>query len=170
MGTSILTALTPPPLTLQDCVVNGEIHLARYYYYRRRLDSNYQILQHQQNRRRMKRRGVTSDDAICKKRKIVRSVKKHILQVRNKDGSLRPLTPEDTLWHILYVANPPTSTRMLNLFRLRFRMPYSSFIELSNCILDHPIFERWTKTDAVGCKPSDVKLLLLGTLRYIGRG
>ena len=114
MGTNIATASPPPPLTLQDCVVNGEIHLARYYYYRRRLDSTCQILQHQESRRRKKRRVVSSSGSIGKKRKVVRSVKKHILQVRNKDGSLRSLTPEDTLWYILYVTNPPTFTRMLN--------------------------------------------------------
>ena len=170
MGNDISTDLTPPPLKLHDCVVDGNINLAKYYYYRRRLDYRQQILNTHEISRRKKRRRLSSNDSICKKRKVLRSVKKHLLQVRDKDGNLRSLTPEDTLWYILYVANPPISTRMLKLFRLRFRMPYSSFTELSNHILVHPIFKRWTKTDASGCEPSNMKLLLLGTLRYIGRG
>ena len=36
-------------------------------------------------------------------------------------------------------------------------------------IIAHLVFARWTRTDAIGLSPSNIKLLLLGTLRYIGR-
>ena len=104
------------------------------------------------------------------KQKIIRSVKKHRVLVRDSDGTLRELKPEDTLWYLLYVENPPHNERMSKLFKLRFRMPYSSFLELTDELSVHPIFERWQKCDAVGDKPSNMKLLLLGALRYIGRG
>ena len=100
---------------------------------------------------------------------ISRSVKRHKILVRDDDGHLREIRPEDTLWYLLYVVHPPTCTNTLKLFRLRFRLPYASFIELSNDIATHPIFERWTRNDAIGEKPSNTKLLLLGSLRYIGR-
>ena len=54
-------------------------------------------------------------------------------------------------------------------FRLRFRIPYDEFLSLSDSIILHPIFERWTNCDAVGSSPSNIKLLVLGCLRYIGR-
>ena len=44
-------------------------------------------------------------------------------------------------------------------------MPYSGFETLAN----HHLFKRWTGTETVGKKASNMKLLLLGYLRYIGR-
>ena len=40
---------------------------------------------------------------------------------------------------------------------------------MCNDIKKHELFERWTYTDAAGVKPRDIRLLLLGTLRYLGR-
>ena len=95
--------------------------------------------------------------------------KKHKLLVRSDDGSLRSLTPTDTLWYLLYVKSPPRDDRLKSIFRTRFRIPYSYFIELSNDIINHEIFSRWRNPDATGQSPSNIKLLLLGSLRYIGR-
>ena len=36
--------------------------------------------------------------------------------------------------------------------------------------MNDPMFARWTRYDTVGDKLMNVKLLLLGCLRYIGRG
>ena len=52
---------------------------------------------------------------------------------------------------------------------MRFCMPYESFISLSNDINNHNIFNRWLCTDNCGEPPSNINLLLLGFLRYIGR-
>ena len=70
---------------------------------------------------------------------------------------------------MLYVANPPSSDRLLALFRLRFRLPYEYFLSLSDEISDDSNFEQWKHTDASGAPPSNLKLMLLGPLRYIGR-
>ena len=48
-------------------------------------------------------------------------------------------------------------------------MPYESFISLSEEIMVHSCFVRWTICDAVGQSPSNIKLLILGCMRYIGR-
>ena len=55
------------------------------------------------------------------------------------------------------------------MFRIRFWIPYCFFEELSHDISNHEIFSRWSYSDAVGAPPSNLKLLLLGSLRYIGR-
>jgi len=38
MGQNVSKSLIPPPLTLQDCLVNGKVDLARSIYYRRQQD------------------------------------------------------------------------------------------------------------------------------------
>ena len=58
---------------------------------------------------------------------------------------------------------------MDKLFRNRFRIPYESFLSLSEEVMNNPMFARWTRSDAVGDTPMNVKLPPLGCLRYIGR-
>ena len=58
---------------------------------------------------------------------------------------------------------------MYRLFRSRFRLPYDSFLSLSEDIMDHSCFARWTRCDAVGENLQNTKLLILGCMRYIGR-
>ena len=169
MGTNLSKDITPPPLTLQDCLVNGTISLSRYYYYRKHLDTYSEAIERDEtllSNKRKRRKLVEKPKAV---RKRQRSVKRHKLMVRDEDGSLREIKPVDTLWYLLYVSNPPTSKRMSKVFRLRFRLPYQSFISLSHDISNHDIFIRWTRVDAVGDPPSNLKLLLLGALRFIGR-
>ena len=98
-----------------------------------------------------------------------RSVKKHKLFVRSDDGTLRVLTPRDTLWYLLYVKNTIQDERLKKIFRTRFRVPHYYFNQLSDDIAAHESFSRWKNSDAVGDNPSNVKLLLLGSLRYLGR-
>ena len=95
----------------------------------------------------MKRKRHTIE-AVFKGRKP-RSVKHHKLIVIDKDGTLREIKPEDTLWYFLYVAIPPSSNRMMKLFRLRFRLPYASYLSLSADIKRHEIFSQWTRCDTV---------------------
>ena len=83
-------------------------------------------------------------------------------------SSLRGIRLEDTLWCMLYVGNSPLNERMLQQFRNRFRIPYESFLFLYDDITNHPCFAQWSRSDAVGVKPANIKLLLLGCMRYIG--
>ena len=96
-------------------------------------------------------------------------MKNHKLLVRQDDGSIRELTPKDTLWYMLYVQNGPRNKRMVALFRNRFRLPYSSFIELCDEISDHDDFLRWRRVDALWDSLYNIPLLILGYLRYIGK-
>ena len=89
--------------------------------------------------------------------------------VREDDGSLREIRPQDTFCYLLYVNQPPLNERMHRQFRARFRIPYKYFLNLSGDIINHSCFIQWTRADAVGDQPVNIKLLLLGCLRYIGR-
>ena len=104
-----------------------------------------------------------------RKKEQQRSVKRHKVIVRENDGSLHEMRLVHTLWYLLYVAHLPSSKHMLNLVWLRFRMYYASFLQLCDNVEANPIFKRWKTRDAVGKSPFNIKLILLGVFRYIGR-
>ena len=58
---------------------------------------------------------------------------------------------------------------MVSLFRLIFLILYDSFISLSKEVEVHELSHRWSYKDASDDKPSNIKLLLFGDLRYISR-
>ena len=168
MGQNLSSSITPPPLTLQDCLVDGEMNLSRFIYYRRQLDYSTNYTSYCSARLKRKRNDTMETNTSVKKKRT-RTVKRHALVVRDKDGNLREILPTDTLWYLLYIASPPHNKRLMDQFRKRFRLPYDRFIELTEELIQHPLFKRYTCTDATGKESSDIKLLLLGALRYIGR-
>ena len=101
-----------------------------------------------------------------------RSVKKHnTLLYRDTDGSVKPLTWNKSLWYLNYLENPrPTDPKWNEKFRKRFRMNHESFVELGMMAEGSPKFDRWKKKDAVGQRAAPTRLMLLGALRYLGRG
>ena len=76
------------------------------------------------------------------------SLKKHKLLVRCEDGTIKELRPEHTLWYLLYIANSPQTDRMRSLFRLRFCLPHSDFLDLASDLSNHEIFNIWKCPDA----------------------
>ena len=93
MGQDISKSITPPPLSLTDCLVNGQIDTVRYTYYRRRKDdiqnSNY-IISNITSKKRIFDALPTS-----KKLNTKRSVKRHKLLIRDDDGQLIEQTLKD---------------------------------------------------------------------------
>lgn len=99
-------------------------------------------------------------------------------------GILRPMTPKLSAWWINYIQDPaPQSPQWSKLFRSRFRLPYKSFKNLLQLLNDEggELFARWTTTMAPSgdgrrrrggpiSKISPIELLLLGSLRFLGRG
>ena len=122
MGQDISTSLNPPPLSLQDCLVGGKFNVTRYMYYRRKMDIFNDDVLFQPFPSPKKRK--FQDHCKIHKSVALRSVKRHKLLVRNDDGTLRELTPQDTLWYLKYVQTPPRNDRLKKQFRQRFRMPY----------------------------------------------
>jgi DDE superfamily endonuclease len=81
------------------------------------------------------------------------------------------LKPEQTYWYLVYVKNPMVEdAKWQKKFRRRFRMPYSEFPGMLDRMRDSGMFKRWYGTDAVKKPASPIELLLLGALRYLGRG
>ena len=139
MGQDISKSITPPPLSLTDCVVDGKIDLPRYMYYQKRtyginIDSQFMSMS------TTKKRHQDHDGNCTPKKRRKRSVKRHKLIVRDEEGKLREFRPKDTLWYRLYVLNGNYNDRMAKKFRLRFRMPFESFISLYNEIKGHDLF------------------------------
>ena len=167
MGQEISQAYSRPPLSLRDCLVDGKLDLARYRLYsKRQYDDEYEDI----HQTRLNKRKKVSYPPKSNHKKVKRSVKKHHdIQVRGKDGNVRNATFEDSTWHTLYIQSPPDSKRRKKVFRRRFRLPFEIYLEMVNDITSHELFSRWTKKDCVGTEPSNLGLLLLGTLRYLGR-
>ena len=173
MGQDISKTMYPPPLTFQQCFVDNEFNVYRYFMYRRRMDEEDRSFKMKmslfQNKKKRKIDDILDISSGSNGSTHTRSVKKHKLLVRTDDGCVRALAPTDTLWYLLYVKNSPQDDRLKKIFRSRFRIPHFYFEELANDIFNHDIFSRWKNTDAVGSQPSNIKLLLLGSLRYLGR-
>ena len=90
--------------------------------------------------------------------------------MRTLEGELREILPTDTLWYMLYIANPLRNKRLFKQFRFRFRMPYKSFLSLSDELVNHDILSRYVAKDGTCHNSTNLRLLVLGVLRYIGCG
>ena len=96
---------------------------------------------------------------------------KNLNLCRCEDGSLKTIGPRQSNWYVMYIKSPALDDPKFNKkFRRRFRCSYDSFQKLMLLVLADNIFNRWLRTDAVGREPSPIHLLVLGVLRYIGRG
>jgi len=89
-------------------------------------------------------------------------------------GNIKYLLPTETVWYYAYArpgAAPPEG-KLGAKFRRRFRLPYPAYLDLLAKLQSADKFRRWQQgtSDAVGEKASPLGLLLLGALRYLGRG
>ena len=64
----------------------------------------------------------------------------------------------------------PCNQCMRKLFCSRFIIPNISFLELTHDISKHELFQSWSSKDCTGQESGNIKLLILGPLRYLGRG
>ena len=88
MGSDLSKDITPPPLTLQDCLVDGALNVNRYWYYRRRLDDHTQSFEsHNCGRNNNTKRKHANLVSVTKR--APRSVKKHKTLVRDVGGHLQ---------------------------------------------------------------------------------
>lgn len=101
-----------------------------------------------------------------------RRKKRGVWARRTEDGEREILRPEQSSWHTMYVDNDLVEEEDLLAakFRTRFRLPYDNFKELVEECKKSPFFRRWHGTDAAKKPSSPIELLVLGALRYLGRG
>ena len=106
-----------------------------------------------------------------RKKRSGRNVKSLRPYYFDDEGRVVYLLPSQTYWYLVYVKNPPTEDILWQKkFRRRFRLPHSEYLVMLKRLEDSGYFQRWYSTDASGVKASPIELLLLGALRYIGRG
>jgi hypothetical protein len=91
------------------------------------------------------------------------------------DGSVHRITPRRTVWYSVYILKPDLEDpKFHKIFCRRFRLPYAQFLELSERLGEaHETFARWHsgKVNPVTQEPpTPIPLLLLTSLRYLGRG
>jgi hypothetical protein len=81
--------------------------------------------------------------------------------------------PEDSLWYKAYVRIflmlEPESF-MAKKFRERFRLPFPNFLQLVASVSGSELFDRWCGYKGNNKQSSPIELLVLGSLRYLGRG
>jgi hypothetical protein len=116
------------------------------------------------------------------KRKRKRSARNVKFEAFDAQGNRIKADARYSSWHQWYVE--PLFTEHPNLdkpkfhkkFRRRFRLPYQSFVELVEIAKTakdkdgNLYFRRWLSKDATGKPSSPLGLMILGSLRYLGRG
>ena len=121
MGNSLEKALMDPSFTFQQCFDNDELDLARYLMYHRRIDEIDDAMsaanEIYSNIQEQKKRKLDSMEVNSSKQTCIRTVKKHRILVREDDGSLCEVKPQDILRYLLYVRQPPRNKRLAALFR-----------------------------------------------------
>ena len=76
----------------------------------------------------------------------------------------------ESTWYKTYIRRQPTSKKALEKFRRRFRLPHCKFLKLIALAREKNWFPRAEKADASGRPGAPLELLVLGALRYLGRG
>ena len=95
---------------------------------------------------------------------------KKICAYREEGGELEHILPEETVWYKLYVLGPMCDDEdWCKKFRQRFRLPYRCFLDLVNEAAENDWFPRWARASDPK-KSSPLELMILGALRYLGRG
>jgi hypothetical protein len=95
----------------------------------------------------------------------------NVCEYIDADGQRRRLTPIMSNWYLLYILNPASTQRTFQKkFRRRFRLPYLQFLEFVAESRTNNWFPRWTSRYAWGKPSSPLALMILGALRYLGRG
>lgn len=111
------------------------------------------------------------EDQDIPRRPKKRSARQPILARRRENGAIEPIGPKDSVWYSLYVEFPNIeSKRFQAKFRRQFRMPHNSFCDLVQDAREGEWFPRWMGNSASGTPSSPLELLVLGALRYLGRG
>ena len=92
-------------------------------------------------------------------------------RVEVEGGELERIQPTESFWYTYYILEPLLDDeRFMKKFRNRFRLPYDKYKELCEECRSSELFARWMGKDATGRDATPIALLVLGSLRYLGRG
>ncbi len=89
----------------------------------------------------------------------------------DSSGVFQRIYPHTSTWYFLYVGNELIhhDDDLQSQFRNRFRMTYNSYSELVGMCKGFDIFSAWRRKKK-NTRGSIIELVLLGSLRYLGRG
>ncbi len=174
--------LAPPALpSLGDCFPCGSIDLGKYFLYSSALS-------------RRARWGTSlamslggageslfgigyfaaNDDASDFRQKEKKTRMQHYIYAwrDTEDGPLEIIPLQESLWYHFYVQNfyINEDVKLQKAFCNRFRLPYKQYLELVQLVQLNKLFDRWCGYKSNNKKVSPVELLVLGSLRYLGRG
>ena len=97
--------------------------------------------------------------------------RKYVMARRVEGGELERIQPTESFWYTYYILEPLLDDeRFMKKFRNRFRLPYDKYKELCEECRSSELFARWMGKDATGRDATPIALLVLGSLRYLGRG
>jgi len=159
------------PSSIADCYgINGELDLFKFLQYQEKCSDlaraeRNALLQHHEE---------SDDDAVTTSTKRTR--RRHCKALTphyfDEEGNMIYLKPRETVWWHLYVQSPLVDDKKFNhKFRRRFRMAYWRYQMILVKVVRHDLFRRWSNgKDATGKSASPLELMLLGSLRYLGRG
>jgi Plant transposon protein len=90
-------------------------------------------------------------------------------------GSYEGYDPQAALgseWYLRYMKNPRhrQNRKHFKTFRRRFRMPFEAYLDLLKEARENDWFPNCEKCNALGQKCVPLEILILGALRYLGRG
>jgi hypothetical protein len=91
-------------------------------------------------------------------------------RVKKKRTRYEQEDPKLSSWYKYYVARDVTSKKALKKFRRRFRLPFRVFRRFIDDARREGWFPKTEQRDAVGREGTPLELLVLGSLRYLGRG
>jgi hypothetical protein len=155
------------------------------------------LVVHHSNAQRLKKQKKVTEALRRRRQGVVALLHKKTRRAHPKyfydptSGVCCRMIPKVSLWWVVYIQDPkPECRRWSKSFRQRFRLPYHSFIDLLKMMHDDGndlYFRRWKTSalvqlgegqeDSACCrssvaprKVSPIELLLLGSLRYLGRG
>jgi DDE superfamily endonuclease len=158
------------PCSLLECMDNGILNSEKYLQYSARESEREERLLALQLKM-IQSMGYTKGRVTYQRGK--RKYKALTPYYFDDDGTKVYLRPRQSSWYMMYVKSPSLDNeKFKKKFRRRFRMPYELYKRLVERIQAEDVFRRWHPQgrDAFGTKASPIELLLLGALRYLGRG
>ncbi|CAB9525869.1 Plant transposon protein [Seminavis robusta] len=171
-----LPLLEEDEISLCDCIDNdGNINLEKYRLYMSQEDdkedleeSKLQSFYMEDSDSEGETTKATRGSSTSRKRRTVKSIKPYYF---DSEGNKVTLVPKQTVWYLMYVVSPALDCpKFMKKFRRRFRLPYSEYLDLLETTESNDMFRRWRSKDATGKESSPLQLLVLGALRYLGRG
>ena len=174
--------LAPPALpSLGDCFPHGSVDLGTYFLYSSTLSQRARW--HTSLAMTLGGAGESSfgigyvvnedvDASDFQKEKKIRTQRYIYARRDTEDGPLEIILPQDLLWYRFYVRNYYINedVKFQKAFCLHFRLPYKQYLELVELVQSSEWFDRWCGYKSNNKKVSPVELLVLGSLRYLGRG